>query len=396
MGLLKAGVGAVGGVLADQWREYFYCDSQNADILVIKGEKKIGGRSSNKKGDDNIISDGSVIAINEGQAMIIVESGKIVEFSAEPGEFVYDTSTEPSIFYGSLGETIKRSFEQVGKRFTFGGDTGKDQRVYYFNTKEITGNKFGTATPIPFRVVVDENLGFKLSVDLRCNGVYSYKIVDPLMFYTNVCGNVSECYERSQIDAMLRGELLDALQPALARVAAQKIMYYEIPAHTKEVSAELKAELANLWKEQRGIEISTLSFNSVSIPDDQRKKITEWEETAMTTTANTAAARLVGAQADAMRDAAKNDGGMGAMGGFFGMNMAQNTGGANAATLYGMGNNTQQPTAANDGWTCVCGTVNSGKFCSECGKPKPSEEWVCGCGAVNKGKFCSECGKMRE
>ncbi len=404
MGLLKAGAGALGGVLADQWKEFFYCDSQDSDILVIKGEKRIGGRSSNKKGDDNIISNGSVIAINEGQAMIIVESGKIVEFSAEPGEFVYDSSTEPSIFCGSLGDTIKRSFEQVGKRFTFGGDTGKDQRVYYFNTKEITGNKFGTATPIPFRVVVDENLGYKLSVDLRCNGVYSYKITDPIMFYTNVCGNVSEYYERSEIDTMLKGELMDALQPALARVAAQRIMYYEIPAHTKEVSAELKTELAEQWRAQRGIEISTLSFNSVSIPDDQRKKITEWEENAMTTSANTAAARLVGAQADAMRDAARNEGGMGAMGGFFGMNMAQNAGGASAAALYGMGNNQQQPAgtgnntpAANSAvnWTCSCGAVNSGKFCSECGNPKPSEEWTCSCGAVNKGKFCSECGKPR-
>lgn len=405
MGLIKAAAGAVGGVLADQWREFFYCDSMEADTIIIKGEKRTGGRSSNKKGEDNIISNGSVIAVNEGQGMIIVESGKIVEFCDEAGEFVYDSSTEPSIFCGNLGEGIKKTFAQIGKRFTFGGDTGKDQRVYYFNLKELTGNKFGTPNPVPFRVVVDETLGYKLSVDLRCNGVYSYKLVDPILFYTNVCGNVAYAYNRSEIDEMLRGELLNALSPALAKISAMKISYSEIPAHTREVSAALKEELAAQWREARGIEIVSMNFNSVSIPDDQRKKLTEWEETAMTTDVNTAAARMAGAQSEAMKTAAANQGGMGAMGGFFGMNMAQQAGGANAANLFAMGAQQQaaQPQAApaqaaapQSGWVCSCGASNTGKFCSECGAPKPSAEWTCSCGAVNKGKFCSECGKPRQ
>lgn len=404
MGLLKAGVGALGGVLADQWREFFYCESLDADTLVVKGEKKIGGRSSNKRGEDNIISNGSIISINEGQSMIIVESGKIVDFSAEPGEYVYDKSTEPSLFYGGLGEGIKKSFEQVKQRFTFGGDTGKDQRVYYFNMKEITGNKFGTASPIPFRVIVDEALGYKLSVDLRCNGVYSYKIVDPLMFYKNVCANVEEYYDRSSLDDMLKGELMDALQPALATLAAQKIMYYEIPAHTKEISQALRDELAEQWRQDRGLEMFKLSFNSVTIPEDQRKKITEWEETAMSTNQTTAASRLVEGQVEAMKTAAANQGGMGAMGGFFGMNMAQSMGGNNmAANLYAQGQQQSaqnapqsapaQPQLHQNSWTCSCGNVNSGKFCEECGKPQPSSEsWTCSCGAVNSGKFCQNCG----
>lgn len=405
MGLIKAAAGAVGGVLADQWREFFYCDSMEADTIIIKGEKRTGGRSSNKKGEDNIISNGSVIAVNEGQGMIIVESGKIVEFCDEAGEFVYDSSTEPSIFCGNLGEGIKKTFAQIGKRFTFGGDTGKDQRVYYFNLKELTGNKFGTPNPVPFRVVVDETLGYKLSVDLRCNGVYSYKLVDPILFYTNVCGNVAYAYNRSEIDEMLRGELLNALSPALAKISAMKISYSEIPAHTREVSAALKEELAAQWREARGIEIVSMNFNSVSIPDDQRKKLTEWEETAMTTDVNTAAARMAGAQSEAMKTAAANQGGMGAMGGFFGMNMAQQAGGANAANLFAMGAQQQaaqpQPAPAQaeaqpSGWVCSCGASNTGKFCSECGAPKPSAEWTCSCGAVNKGKFCSECGKPRQ
>lgn len=400
MGLLKAGVGALGGVLADQWKEFFYCDSLDADILLAKGEKKTGGRSSNKKGEDNIISNGSVIAINEGQAMAIVESGKVVEFSSEPGEFVYDSSTEPSIFCGGLSEGIKKSFEQVGKRFTFGGDTGKDQRVYYFNTKEITGNKFGTATPIPFRVTVSEELGYKLSVDLRCNGVYSYKITDPILFYTNVSGNVPEYYERSRIDEMLRGELMDALQPALAKVAMHKIMYYEIPAYTKEVSTALREELAAQWRESRGLEIQSISFNSVSIPEDQRKKLTEWEETAMTINPATAASRMVGGQVEAMRTAASNQGGMGAMGGFFGMNMAQNVGGVNAQDLYAMSQKQPQDKGSvqADTWSCSCGHGgNTGKFCVECGSPKPvgGDSWTCSCGTVNQGRFCMNCGSPK-
>lgn len=390
MGLLKAGAGALGGVLADQWKEFFYCDSLDSDTLVAKGEKRVGKRSSNTKGTDNVISNGSVISVNEGQSMIIVESGKVVEFCAEPGEFVYDSSTEPSIFCGSLGESIKKSFAEVGKRFTFGGDAAKDQRVYYFNTKEITGNKFGTPAPVPFRVTIDESMNYKLSVDLRCNGVYSYKIADPLLFYTNVSGNVEYTYDRSELDEMLKSELLDALRPAFAKVSAMKIMYSEIPAHTKEVTSALAGELSSEWREKRGIELYAVSINGVSIPDDQRKKITEWEENLMTMNPNMAASRIVGSQADAMRAAAGNPNGAAA--GFFGMGMAGNAGGANAANLFAMGANTEN-SAPKTGWTCSCGAVNTGKFCSECGKPQPSGGWTCECGTANTGKFCSNCGK---
>lgn len=396
MGLIKAGLGALGGVLADQWKEFFYCEAIDKDVLVVKGQKRIGNRSSNTKGSDNIISRGSGIVVADGQCMIIVEQGKIVEVCAEPGEFTYDSSTEPSIFTGKLSESIKETFKLIGKRFTYGGDTGKDQRVYYFNTKEILDNKYGTATPIPFRVVVDERLGYKLSVDLRCNGVYSYKIVDPLLFYTNVCGNVSSEYRRSEIDGMLKGELLSALQPALAKISAQKISYSEIPAHTKELAAALNEELSAEWKDRRGLEIVSFAVNSVSVPDDQRKKITEWEETAMSTDITTAAAHLSSAQGAAMQSAANNPNG--AMMGFMGMGMAGQAGGANIQNLFAMGQQQQAAAAqAADGWKCACGALNTGKFCLECGKPKPApaDSWTCACGTVNTGKFCLECGKPK-
>ncbi|MBR3998705.1 MAG: SPFH domain-containing protein, partial [Clostridia bacterium] len=336
MGLIKAALGAAGGVLADQWKEFFYCDALDMNTLMVKGQKRTSGRSSNTKGEENLISNGSVIAVADGQAMIIVEQGKIVEFCAEPGEFTWDASTEPSIFAGNLGDSIKDTFRTIGKRFTFGGDTGKDQRVYYFNTKEISGNKYGTANPVPFRVVVNEELGFKLSVDIRCNGEYSYKIKDPMLFYTNVCGNAAQSFDRSEIDSILKSELLTALQPALAKLSAAGVQYYEIPGHTFDIRDALNEVLDRDWGEKRGLEVFSFNVNSLTIPEEQKKKkITEWEENAMTMNPMVAGSRLVGAQADAMRTAAANEGG--AMQGFMGMGMAMNAGGMNAQNLFAMG-----------------------------------------------------------
>ena len=236
MGLIKAAVGALGGTLADQWREYVYCDSLPENVLAAKGKKRTSDkRSSNTKGEDNILTNGSVIAVNEGQCMIVVDQGKVVELCAEAGEFIYDTSTEPSIFYGGLGKGLLNTFKTIGKRITFGGDTGKDQRVYYFNTKEILGNKYGTANPVPFRVV-DRNIGLDIDIGIRCHGEYSYRITDPMLFYTNVCGNITADYTRDRLDGQLKAELMTALQPAFARISAQGVRYSALPGHTMEIA----------------------------------------------------------------------------------------------------------------------------------------------------------------
>ena len=409
MGLIRAGRGALDGILADQWKEFFYCDSMGKDVLVTKGQKRITGRSTNTKGNDNIISNGSGIAVADGQCMLIVEQGKVVEVCAEPGEFTYDNSTEPSIFSGHLGDSIKQTFQVIGKRFTYGGDTAKDQRVYYINTKEMGEILYGTATPVPFRVIVNEELGYKLSVDIRCNGNFTYRICDPLLFYTNVCGNVEQDYESSEISGRLKGELMTALQPALSTLSAKKVQYYEIPAHTQDLSDALNEVLSKTWKEKRGIEVFSFNINSLSIPEDQRKKINEWEENAMTTNPTTAAARLVGGQIDAMKTAAGNS--AGAMTGFMGMGMAMNAGGMggmNAQNLFAMGQ--QQPQAApqqtapeqsqGDTWICSCGTVNKGKFCQNCGAKKPQGALLYRCDKcgwepedpAHPPKFCPECG----
>ena len=398
MGLLKAGVGALSGVLADSWRDYFYCESMDADTLVQKGEKKAGGRSSNKKGTDNIISNGSIINVNDGQCMMIVESGKVVELCAEPGEFVYDTGTEPSIFYGPLGENIKKSFSEIGKRFTFGGEPAKDQRVYYFNTKEIIGNKYGTPSPVPFRVV-DTNIGLDVDIAIRCHGEYSYKITNPMLFYTNVCGNVEDTYVRETIDSQLKTELLTALQPAFARISDMGIRYSSLPAHTMEIGDALNNVLSSKWRDLRGIEIVVFGVSSVNASEEDEKMIKEIQRNAAFRNPTMAAAHMVGAQAQAMQDAAKNEGGMGAMGGFFGMNMAHSAGAGAAANLFAMGQQqqTQKPQAAQSGWTCVCGHGgNTGKFCINCGKPQPlADGWTCSCGTVNMGKFCQNCGSKK-
>ena len=398
MGLIKAISGAVVGVLADQWKEYFYCEAIPADVLATKGEKRTSGRSSNTKGEDNIISNGSVIAVADGQCMCIVEQGKVVDICAEPGEYTYDTSTEPSVFAGKLGQSILDSFKTVGKRFTFGGDTAKDQRVYYFNTKELIGNKYGTPNPVPFRVV-DERAGIDIDINIRCFGEYSYRLSDPILFYTNVCGNVAYQYKRSELDSQLKSELLTALQPAFAKISAMGIRYSALPGCTTEMADALNEVLSEKWKGLRGIEIVSFGVSSVKADEKDEKMIKEMQRNAAFMDPTRAAAHLVGAQASAMQAAAANEGAGSAMA-FMGMNMAQNAGGVNAQNLYAMGQ--QQAAAAPapaaapaNGWTCACGTVNTGKFCTNCGAAKPADGWVCACGAVNKGKFCSECGAKK-
>ena len=406
MGLMKAAAGAASGVMADQWKEYFYCEALPTDILAVKGKKKVTGRSSNYKGDENIITTGSLVAVADGQCMLIVEQGKVVEVCAEPGEFVYDASTEPSIFAGSLGESIGQVFRNIGKRFTFGGEAPKDQRVYYFNTKELTGNKYGTASPVPFRVV-DARAGIDMDIGIKCFGEYSIRLKNPLLFYTNVCGNVSEDYKVEQLAGQMRTELLTALQPAFARISGMGIRYSALPGHTMELADALNEQLSSKWRDLRGMEIVSFGVSSVKADEEDEKTIKELQRNAAFTDPTRAAAHLVGAQGDAMKMAASNTAAGPAMA-FMGMGIAGQAGGVNAQNLFQMGQQQQQmqmqqqaaqqaaPAPAAGAWKCACGAENTGKFCMECGKPKPEESWKCPqCGTENRGKFCSECGAKK-
>ncbi len=417
MGLIKAAKDAISTMMADQWREYFYCDTLSNDVLVVKGQKRITeGRNSNTKGIDNIITNGSIVSVNEGQCMIIVDQGEIVEFSAEAGQFVYEASSEPSLFYGGLGESVKSTFNNIGKRITFGGNTAKDQRVYYFNTKEIMSNLFGTANPIPFRVV-DTNIGLDVDISIRCNGEYSFKLVDPLLFYKNVCGNVTESYTRAQMASQMKAELMNALQPAFARVSALGIRYSALPGHSMEITNALNEVLSALWREKRGIEIVTLNINSAKASEEDENMIKELQRKAVLRNADMRAATMTEAQAEVFKNMGKQSDGvgsndmMGNMMGMMAMNMMGNMMGGNQ-----MGNMQPQmgqqmgmpmqnaapvqnaaPQAPVLGWSCSCGKAdNRGKFCVECGSPKPNDAgWTCSCGTVNQGKFCMNCGTKK-
>jgi len=401
MGLIKAITGAAGGVLSDQWKEYFYCDSIANDILIVKGQKRVSGRSSNTKAEDNIISNGSGIAVADGQCMIIVEQGKVVELCAEPGQFTWNSSTEPSVFAGPLGESILETFKAIGKRFTYGGDTGKDQRVYYFNTKEILDNKFGTANPIAFRVV-DSRINFDVDVSLRCNGTYTFRVTDPIKLYTNVTGNVAQSYSKDELRDTMKTEFVSALGPALAKLSMLEIRPNQIPAHTNDLEKYLNEELSAEWG-ARGIGDVKVAINPPTLTEEDQEMLKTAQKTAMYRDPKMAAATLVGAQADAMKTAAGNS--AGAMTGFMGMGMAMNAGGMNAQNLFAMGQQQQQqaptaqPAPAADGWKCVCGATATGKFCPECGakkpEPKPAGGWTCKCGATATGKFCPECGSPK-
>ncbi len=409
MGLLQVGISAASSVLADQWREYFYCDSMDAKTLVTKGTRRRQARARNH-GTDNVISNGSIVAVNDGQCMIIVEQGKIVEVCAEPGEFVFDSAASPSLFAGNLKGGLADSFQAFVKRVGFGGDTAVDQRVYYFNTKEIIGNKYGTANPVPFRVV-DEKIGLDVDISITCFGEYAYRIEDPILFYKNVCGNVTEAYTRDRIDSQLKSELLTALQPAFAEISGQGVRYSAVPAHADDLAAALNRVLSDSWGKTYGIIISAFGVSSLKANADDEKMIKELQRNAVYQNPGMAAAALTAAQAQAMQDAARNANG--AMMGFAGMNLAQQAGGVNAAQLFQMGAQQQaagQQTAVQQNapqmqpagaWTCPsCGQGgNTGRFCQNCGsaRPQPAGPWTCpSCGqSGNTGKFCQNCGSPR-
>ncbi|MBP5464244.1 MAG: SPFH domain-containing protein [Treponema sp.] len=436
MGLIAAAMGTVGGVLADQWKEYFYCESISNDLLMVKGQKKTGGRSSNTKGSDNVISQGSIIAVADGQCMIIVENGKVAELCAQPGEYKYDSTLEPSIFAGNLGESIINTFKEIGKRFTFGGEPAKDQRVYYVTTKEIIGNKYGTAQPVPF-TVIDQRANLEMLVRLKCFGEYSFRISDPIRFYTNIASNVTSEYEKEQLDSQMKSELLTALQPAFGVLSEKGIRYTSLTTHTMDLADALNQQLSAKWKNLRGMEIVSFGISSIKADEEDEKKLQDAQLNVTYSSDPRKYQTMMGmGTVEAMKAAANNSNG--AAMGFMGMGMAGNMGmmgGMNAWAQQGgagyppqggqvppggfaagvaqqgggqaAGGSAAAASAvgpAAGGWTCpACGSTATGKFCPNCGAQKPvataggpgAAGWTCSCGAVNKGKFCQECGKPK-
>lgn len=398
MGILKAALTAASSTMADQWLEFYSCESMPVDALVVRAKRQTGKRSSNTKGNENVISDGSKIVVNEGQAMIMVEQGVITEIATEAGVYTYNSSESPSIFSSSFGKGLVNTFKDMWDRIKHGGDAARDQKIYFFNMKEIMDNNFGTLSPVPFRMKY-EDLGRSFTVSVRCNGKYVFKISDPVLFYTNVCGNISSTYNRTTLDSQIRTEFVDALNPAFAELSAQGIRYDQLAGGHAYVKDALSKALSSRWEDNRGITLMGVFINSATIPDGDLKKIQEYEDKAWLRDPSNAATLMAEAQAEAMKTAAGNAGG--AAMGFFGMNLASQAGGMNAQNLYAMGAAQQAAAQQQSGgagtWQCACGTSNTGKFCNNCGKPKPAAQnsWKCSCGAENTGKFCAECGKSK-
>lgn len=390
MGLIKAFAGSAVSYIGDLWEDYIYCDSMDENTLVMKGHARRSpgaGRNAN----DNVITEGSRIAVNAGQMLIIVENGRIIDFTAEQGGYEYRSKTSPTMFCGDFGDALKVSFREMSSRFAFGGQAANDQRAYFVNTKEIVGNKFGFGS-VPFR-----DREFDMTILLQGFGVYSFKIVDPIVFYTNVCGNVSEKYVRSSIDPQLKAEIQNAILPVLGDLAEDGVHYDRLSGKSDRIAALMRIRLADIWKKDRGIEIKNMAFSNILPDDDSVEKIRQLQES-RAYSANKAmlGARVGAAQANAMESAAENP--AGAAMGFMGMGMAQNAGGVNVNELMREGTPNKPDSA--DTWTCSCGMVNTMRFCPQCGAKKP-EKIVCkSCGFeipaqfVNM-RFCPNCGKER-
>lgn len=375
MGLIQAFKGSVSGELANQWKELFVSDSMSADTLVKRADHKVSGRSSNTKGDADVITKGSAIIVNEGQCAILVDSGKVIDVAAEPGAYEWEENGSASIFAGDFGDI----FKEFGRRFTFGGEKPVQQRVYFVNTKDIVGLKFGTPSPIPFRIL-DNNVGLDMDTTLKCNGNYSMRVSDPTQLYVSLAGNVKDEYTIEDIQDQLRATFIAALQPALGKLTNLGVRPSAIPSYTKEMSEAMGEELNSDWTNKYGLAITSVQILTTVIPDEDAATLKELQKTGAFRNQSMAGAALIGAQAEAMKNAASNPNG--AMMGFMGMNMAMQAGGANAQDLLNAGVATagvnQMAGAANGGtaagnrWFCPnCGNENFGNFCVNCGTKRP-------------------------
>ena len=375
MGLIQAFKGSVSGELANQWKELFVSDSMSSDTLVKRAEHKVSGRSTNKKGDADVITKGSAIIVNEGQCALLVDSGKIIDVAAEAGAYEWDESGSASIFAGDFANV----FKELGRRFTFGGEKPVQQRVYFVNTKDIVGLKFGTPSPIPFRIL-DNNIGLDMDTTLKCNGNYSMRVSDPTQLYVSLAGNVKDEYTIEDIQDQLRATFIAALQPALGKLTNLGVRPSAIPSYTKEMSEAMGEELNSDWTNKYGLAITSVQILTTVIPDEDAATLKELQKTGAYRNQSMAGAALIGAQAEAMKNAASNPNG--AMMGFMGMNMAMQAGGANAQDLLNAGAATtganQMAGAANGGaaagnrWFCPnCGNENFGNFCVNCGTKRP-------------------------
>ncbi len=446
MGIIKAVQQAIGGGLADTWQEVIEPDNIGDQTVYARGV--LVNRGQNRKGSDNTVSNGSIVHVYDNQFMILVDGGKIVDYTAEPGYYQVSNSSMPSLFNGQFGDSLKETFNRV----KFGGQTPQSQKVYYINLQEIKGIKFGTRTPINYF-----DLFYNSELFLRAHGTYSIKITDPLKFYAEVIPKNQDQVEIDSINEQYLAEFLEALQTSINQMSADGVRISFVASKGRELGRYMADTLDEEWNRLRGMEIQSVGIASISYDEESQKLINMRNQGAMLGDPSVREGYVQGAMARGFEAAGSN--GSGAMAGFMGMGAGMNFGGgfmgaASASNLqqmqmqqaarqgyaaggfapgqqsgqmngapqggfaagqqpgqmgtapqgdYASGQQPGQMNAAPQGgaaapaesWTCECGNVNHGKFCSECGKPRPAGPWTCSCGTVNTGKFCSECGKPR-
>ena len=394
MGIIRATVDAVRGGLGEQWLEVFEPAEMDDNVVFSRGVKvrQNDRRNSNYKGTDDVVSNGSIVHVYKNQFMMIVDGGKIVDYTAEEGYYKVDNSSSPSIFNGELGESVKDTFSRV----KFAGVTPKLQKVYYINLQEIKGIKFGTRNPINYF-----DSFYNAELFLRAHGTYSIKVVDPIKFYEEAIPKNADHVNINDINAQYLDEFLSAMQSAINQMSADGIRISFVTSKTRELSKYMSEILDDDWTQSRGMEVFSVGIASISYNEDSEKLINMRNQGAMLSDPSVREGYVQGAVARGMEAAGSNANG--SMAGFMGMGVGMNAGGgfmaaASQSNQQQMQTSAQrvQPTETSGGWRCECGHTNTGKFCSECGKPQPiDDEWVCSCGKKNTGKFCSECGKPR-
>lgn len=410
MGIIKAIGKAVKGGLADLWLEVIEPDNMGNQTVFCRGIKTRNGQ--NVKGTDDVVSNGSMIHVYENQFMLLVDGGRVVDYTAEPGYYRVDNSAVPSMLNGEFGDSLKEAFNRI----KYGGETPRAQKVYYINLQEIKGIKFGTHNPINY---FDAFYNAELSI--RAHGTYSIKIVNPLQFYAEAIPRNKDNVEITEINDQYMSEFLQALQTSINQLSIDGVRVSHVTSKAMELGRYMASVLDQEWNQMRGMEIQAVGIAGISYDEKSQEMINLRNEGAMLQDPNVQRGYMVGHIARGMEAAGSNE--AGPMNAFLGMGMGMNMNGnvlgqmptaqqteqqnvfasapqqpVNAAAVAGavpQATPEHQAAPGANAWTCECGTTNSGKFCSECGKAAPTSDWTCSCGQVNSGKFCSECGKPR-
>lgn len=394
MGIIKAVTGAVGQAFADTWQEVVEPNDMGERTVFTNGV--LIRKGQNVKGSSQTVSNGSVIHVYDNQMMLLVDGGKVVDYTAEPGYYTVSNSSMPSLFNGEFGESLKEAFNRI----KFGGETPTMQKVFYINLQEIKGIKFGTRNPINYF-----DSFYNAELFLRAHGTYSIKITNPLQFYAEVIPRNAERVDMEEINDQYLNEFLQALQAAINQMSADGIRISHVTSKAVELGKYMANILDEEWNNMRGMEIQAVGLGSISYDEASQKLINMRNEGAMLgSDFNVMRGMAVKNITEGIRDAGSNEGG--AMNAFMGVGMGLNTmnatlsglnglqtpGDAQGTVMGGVASATQNP---KDGWKCECGQENTGKFCSNCGKPAPTPKaaWKCECGQENTGKFCSNCGK---